>query len=551
MNMRLFSNMTIRTKLTTGVAMATLMMIVIGVAGLWGTHSAQQAAESIYKDRLVAIDILNDVRNLQYQIRINLLLARQTGDSFEVMTFADKINGNIFKVAQLLEGYNKRKIGASEKALVDAFIAARLDFGRNGVVPMIDLLQAEKFAEADKHRKALVDPAFGKVSDAIDAVIQHQTTLAKAQFEQTTKQAQAIRVGSIAAIVLGSVMALVMGTLLARSINRGVGALVKASASLADGDLTTHVQVNGKDEICRVGASFNQMAQQFSHVISEVNASSKQVNQTADGLSLAASQVAQGSRLQSEQAALAAQSVEQLNAAFKEIAATSVDIVSAANNARELSSRGNQVVGSVVQGIEKVAKTVNESATSISELGQRSIQIGQILSVIKDIADQTNLLALNAAIEAARAGEQGRGFAVVADEVRKLAERTTSATAEISTMVGAIQHGTQQAVETMRHSSDNVREGVALANEAGRALKDINLSVEQVVHMIGQIADSTRTQSEASDSLTATVDEIARMAQENSLAIEQAVTASRDMSSRSHGLQGIISRFRLNAESQG
>ena len=290
------------------------------------------------------------------------------------------------------------------------------------------------------------------------------------------------------------------------------------------------------------------MASQFSHLISEVNASSEQVNQTADGLSAAASQVAQGSRLQSEQAAAAASSVEQLNAAFKEIAATSVDIVSAANNARELSNRGNQVVGSAVQGIEKVAKTVSESAVSIAELGQRSIQIGQILSVIKDIAGQTNLLALNAAIEAARAGEQGRGFAVVADEVRKLAERKKSATAEISTMVGAIQNDTQQAVATMRQSSDDVRDGVALANEAGKALKDISRSVEQVVDMIGHIADSTRTQSEASESLTATVEEIARMAEENRLAIEQAVSASREMTNRSKGLQSIISRFRLKAE---
>jgi len=213
-----------------------------------------------------------------------------------------------------------------------------------------------------------------------------------------------------------------------------------------------------------------------------------------------------------------------------------------------LSNRGNQVVGSVVQGIEKVAKTVSESAASISDLGQRSTQIGQILSVIKDIADQTNLLALNAAIEAARAGEQGRGFAVVADEVRKLAERTTSATAEISTMVGAIQNDTQQAVATMRQSSDDVRDGVALANEAGNALKDINHSVEQVVGMIGHIADSTRTQSEASESLTATVEEIARMAEENRHAIEQAVSASREMTNRSKGLQGIISRFQLQAD---
>ncbi|OGA00073.1 MAG: hypothetical protein A2Z44_08655 [Betaproteobacteria bacterium RBG_19FT_COMBO_58_11] len=540
--------MTIRTKLTAAVALATLLMIAIGVAGLWGTHSAQQAAESIYKDRLVAIDILNNVRNFQNQIRINLLVARQSGDSFEIMAHADKVNGNIFKIAQLLEDYNKRKMGNEEKRLMDEFVKARLHFGQNGVVPMIDLMQADKFEAADKHRKEVVDPAFAKVSDAIDAVIKHQSEMAQNQFEQTGKQAKAIRIGSIAAILIGAVMAFVMGMLIARSINQGVAALVKASARLADGDLTTHVAIKGKDELCRVGTSFNQMASQFSHLISEVNASSEQVNQTADGLSAAASQVAQGSRLQSEQAAAAASSVEQLNAAFKEIAATTVDIVSAANNARELSSRGNQVVGSAVQGIEKVAKTVSESAVSISELGQRSIQIGQILSVIKDIAGQTNLLALNAAIEAARAGEQGRGFAVVADEVRKLAERTTSATAEISIMVGAIQGDTQQAVATMRQSSDDVRDGVALASEAGKALKDISRSVEQVVDMIGHIADSTRTQSEASESLTATVEEIARMAEENRRAIEQAVSASREMTNRSKGLQGIISRFRLKAE---
>ena len=546
--MRFLANMTIRTKLTAAVVSATLLMIAIGVAGLWGTHSAQQAAESIYKDRLVAIDILNDVRNLQNQIRINLLIARQSGDSFEVLASADKINGNIFQVAQLLEDYNKRKIGSAEKKLMEEFVAARLHFGRTGVVPMIDLLQAEKFDAADKHRKEVVDPAFTKVSDAIDAVIKQQSALAKAQFEQTAKQASAIRIGSIAAILIGAFMALGMGTLIARSINQGVAALVEASARLADGDLTAHVTVQGKDELSRVGLSFNQMASQFSHLISEVNASSEQVNQTANGLSTAAGQVAQGSRLQSEQAAAAANSVELLNAAFKEIAATSVDIVSAANNARELSSRGNKVVSSAVQGIEKVAKTVSESAVSISDLGQRSKQIGQILSVIKDIADQTNLLALNAAIEAARAGEQGRGFAVVADEVRKLAERTTSATAEISTMVGAIQKDTQQAVETMRQSSDDVRDGVALANEAGKALKDIRESVEHVVNMIGQIANSTRNQSEASESLTATVEEIARMAVETRSANEHAVSASEEMATRSHGLRSIISRFRLQAD---
>ena len=336
--------------------------------------------------------------------------------------------------------------------------------------------------------------------------------------------------------------------IIGRSIHRGVSMLEKASAQLASGDLTTNIRIVGRDELARVGASFNQMTAQFANLISEVNHSSTQVNQNADALSVTAAQVAQSSRQQTVRAAEAASSVEQLNTSFKAIAETSEEIVSAANNARELSKQGNKVVASAVQGIEKVARTVSESAISIADLGQRSSQIGKILSVIKDIADQTNLLALNAAIEAARAGEQGRGFAVVADEVRKLAERTTAATAEISTMIGAIQSDTGQAVDSMRQGSNEVREGVELANQAGKALQDITRSVEQVVEMIGHIANATRDQSTASDSLTTTVEEIARMAQENSRAIELAATTSQEMVNHSKGLQNVISRFRLQAD---
>ncbi len=545
--MNLLENLTIRTKLVVLITFATLLMVAIGVAGQWGIHNTQQAAESIYKDRLVAIDVLNNIRNLQNQIRIYLLVARQETDAFEIMAHSDKVRSNIFKVEQLLDLYKQHQPKGEEKKLLDAFIEARTNFGRTGVLPMIDLLQGEKFAEADKLRKSVLEPLFAKASDGIDAVIQFQTQAAQKEFEQSLKQGKVARIASLASVGLGALLAILMGVFISRSINRGVSALEKASAKLAEGDLTTQVSVNGHDELARVGARFNQMTQQFAHLISEVNTSSMQVNQNADALSVTAGQVAQSSRQQTMRAAEAASSVEQLNTSFKEIAATSEEIVSAANNARELSKQGNKVVASAVQGIERVARTVSESATSIADLGQRSTQIGKILSVIKDIADQTNLLALNAAIEAARAGEQGRGFAVVADEVRKLAERTTAATAEISTMISGIQNDTGQAVNSMRQGSEEVREGVDLANQAGKALQDISRSVEQVVEMIGQIANATRDQSAASDSLTATVEEIARMAQENSRAVEGAASASQEMVDHSQGLQKVISRFRLQA----
>jgi methyl-accepting chemotaxis protein len=547
-SMNMLTNLTIRTKLTVLIAFATLLMVAIGVAGQWGIYTAQQAAEAIYKDRLVAIGLLNDMRNNQNQIRIFLLAARQETDAFEIMGLTDKVRSQIFKIEQQLDAYRKHKPVGEEKKLLDTFVEARTNFGRTGVLPMIDLLQGEKFAAADTLRHTTLDPAFAKASDAIDAFIQYQTQLAQQQFEQSLQQAKISRIASLASVALGVLLAVIMGMIIGRSIHRGVSMLEKASAQLASGDLTTNIRIVGRDELARVGASFNQMTAQFANLISEVNHSSTQVNQNADALSVTAEQVAQSSRQQSERAAEAANSVEQLNTSFKAIAVTSEEIVSAANTARDLSKHGNKVVASAVQGIEKVARTVSESAVSIADLGQRSNEIGKILSVIKDIADQTNLLALNAAIEAARAGEQGRGFAVVADEVRKLAERTTAATAEISKMIGAIQSDTGQAVDSMRQGSNEVRVGVELANQAGKALQDITRSVEQVVEMIGQIASATRDQSSASDSLTTTVEEIARMAQENSRAIELAATTSQDMVNHSKGLQNVISRFRLQAD---
>jgi len=545
--MQWLNNLTIRTKLIVLIAFASLIMLVISTAGLWGTHSAQQAAESIYKNRLVAIQMLNDMRNFQNQIRLLLIRARLETDAFEIMALTDSVRSNIFKIEQLLIAYNELKPVGEEKKLLDEFVVERVNFGKTGVLPMIDFLQAEKFSEVDKLRRETMDPAFMKVSDAIDVVIAYQTRIAQQQFEQSVKQASVSRIVALATVSLGVLLAILMGAIIGRSINRGVASLEISAARLASGDLTTQVPTTGKDELSRVGASFNQMAHHFSELISQVNAASGLVNQHANGLSQSSTQVAQSSRQQSQRATEAAASVEQFNSAFKEIAATSENIVSAVRNARDLSKQGDTVVANVVKGIEKVAKTVNESAEVIADLGQRSNQIGQILSVIKDIADQTNLLALNAAIEAARAGEQGRGFAVVADEVRKLAERTTAATSEISSMVGVIQEDTGRAVTTMRQSSDDVQAGVSLANQAGQALQDIASSVEQVADMIGQIAAATQEQSSASEALTQSVEGIAHVADENSRAIEHAATASQELVDCSQSLQQIVSRFRLQA----
>jgi methyl-accepting chemotaxis protein len=543
--MNLLNNLKIRTKLNILVGFVSLLLVGIGATGLIGINSSNKALSSVYNDHLIAINQLNDIRNYQMQIRLAMLVARQENDAFEVMGYMDKVRGYIFQIENLLKAYSEHKPMGKEKQLLDAFVDARLNFGRNGVMPMIDLLQAEKFQEADTLRRQTMEPAYAKASDAIDVLIQYQVDAAKKKYEHVTSQTQAIRIISIASIIIGLSLSIIAGFVITRSVGRGVASLEKAASRLANGDLTTRVNTNSKDELGEVARAFNKMAEDFTALIGQVRQSADQVTSSADLVSTTAEQVANGSRGQTSEAEVAASSVEDLNEMVKEVADKAEHVLTAANEASAMSDEGQQVVNNAVRGIQQVAQTVSESASLIAALGQRSDQIGQIVKVIKDIADQTNLLALNAAIEAARAGEQGRGFAVVADEVRKLAERTTKATSEISDMISAIQSETGSAVSTMEKGSSQVSQGVDLASQAGKSLQNIDQSVKQVVEMIQQIASATKSQSAASDRITTRVEQIVLMAKENGSAVEQTEQATHDLQKLSAHLQQVVSRFKL------
>jgi methyl-accepting chemotaxis protein len=542
---QLFCNLTIRTKLTFLIASSALLMLAVGVAGLVGLNSANKVAESIYKDRLVTIDQLNNIRNHQMQSRMNLLAARQEADAFEVLAYADKVRSAVFQIEQILTTYRAKNPTGEEKRLFDEFIDARTKFGATALLPTIDLLQAEKYDEVDKLRKEQGDPLYIKVSAAIDNLIAHQTKSAEHDFAAAVKQARVVRTISIVTLVLGVVLSASLGIFLTRGINRGVASLQRAATRLAAGDLTTRIASERRDEIGNVAESFDAMTDQFSGIVREVSLSSHNVGNTANQLSNVAEQVAASSRQQSDQATQAAASIESLNAAFKDIAATAEEIEGAASEARAMAEQGNSVVATAVKGIQEVAQTVSESARMIADLGERSNQIGQILSVIKDIAEQTNLLALNAAIEAARAGEQGRGFAVVADEVRKLAERTASATSEISSMIGGIQSETSRAVAAMQKGSVQVAEGVNYANQAGDALHDINRSVAEAVNRIHEIATATRSHTAQSEQITTQVEKIAELAQSNSASLQETNQSVHALLAQSKNLEQVVGRFRL------
>ena len=543
--MSLIKNLKIRTKLNILVIFASLLMVAIGTTGLLGINISNSALSSVYNQNLLHIIQLNEVRDHQTQVRTELLEAGLERDGFEILARIDKVRSSLFQIETILGEYNKHTMSAEEKKLMDAFMAERMDYGRNGVIPILDLLQAEKFEQVQKLRKEVMNPGYAKASVGIDTLIQLQVDAAKKEFERVEKATKIIRIIAIATIVAGLALSIVLGLIITRSVNSGVRELAVTAKKLANGELTARVNWDSTDELGDVGRAFNQMATEFSSLISQVRQSADQVASAAAMQTGTAEKVSAISGKQSQQAAIAASSIENLNSAVKEIAQKTDDVVTSANDASTMAAEGQKVVNKAVQGIQQVATTVKESAQLMVALGQRSDQIGQIVNVIKDIAEQTNLLALNAAIEAARAGEQGRGFAVVADEVRKLAERTATATSEISKMISAIQSETGNAVSTMEKGSSQVSDGVALANQAGQSLQNINSSVKRVVEMIEQISEATRSQSEMTNEITKRVEHIAEMAQENTSSIDETTHASHDLQNLSGHLQQVVSRFKL------
>jgi methyl-accepting chemotaxis protein len=320
---------------------------------------------------------------------------------------------------------------------------------------------------------------------------------------------------------------------------------------MATGDLTVRMKGDYKgdlliikESINKVGASLQAALQKVSEAVSATASASGQISSSTE-------EMAAGSFEQTSQAGEVASAVEEMTRTILENAKNASAAADTAKQARVNAEQGGAVVGESIEGMKRIAAVVNRSAQTVKELGRSSDQIGEIIGVIEDIADQTNLLALNAAIEAARAGEQGRGFAVVADEVRKLAERTTRATKEITSMIKKIQADTTGAVAGMEEGTKEVEQGIRLADKAGASLQQIVGVSQRVTDMVTQIATASEEQSATSEQISKNVEGISKVTGETAQGTQQIARAAEDLNRLTENLQQMVAAFKLDGDDAG
>ncbi|MGL6647196.1 methyl-accepting chemotaxis protein [Aeromonas caviae] len=354
------------------------------------------------------------------------------------------------------------------------------------------------------------------------------------------------------ALVIGLALVVALSVVLTRQIRDPLIMLARqaqriASGDLGRGELQEWVRGNrfNRDELGQLGSAIDRMQGALAELVSEISGSVSQLSSAVEEVSAISEQSAKGMESQQGEVSQVATAMNEMQSTVNEVARNTTDAMGAAKQASRTSTQGNQVVRSAIGSIEQVSRQIEQAGSVVQQLETDSASISMVLDVIRGIAEQTNLLALNAAIEAARAGEQGRGFAVVADEVRSLAQRTQASTAEISKMIEVLQERTAEAGSAMQLSRQQMQESVELAREAGSSIDSINGAVTQITDMNTLIATATEQQNAVTEELNRSIVKIHTAADENAQGAQQTAQACVELSRLATSLHHMTQRFTL------
>ncbi|MCD5360479.1 methyl-accepting chemotaxis protein [Chromobacterium aquaticum] len=548
----MFNRLTIAQRLS---ALVVALLAIPILIGLFGQHAQQGILDDFattYNDRVVCLKQLKIVAD-SYAVGIVDGAHKLQAGSISADSFLGGLASSQAALKKQWSDYRATYLTAEEKTLADQAETA-MRHADASVARLKTLAQSGDRTALQHFLDKEMYPEIDPIASRIAALIDLQLRVAAEEFAQAQQRAATSHLIALLLLAGGVAIGAGLALVIIRSLLAELGGeprdVVALTERIANGDLSQRLQVKAGDQhsivasMARMQSGLIRMVRAMQHVIT-------QLGNNATELAAAAEQVAASAEEQTRAASSMSASVEQLSVSICSVDDNTTDVATESVSTGELATRGESIIDQTLHTIESVAEMARASQAQADLMSSRSQQISNVIQVIRDVADQTNLLALNAAIEAARAGEQGRGFAVVADEVRKLSERTAQSTAEISGSIREMLDSSAHVVQNIHHTVDHMEVGLQQASDARSAITGINDKVARVKQSLSAISVSLHEQQAAGTGIAANVEKVAQMSEETSAAASQTADSACQMEQMSNELQASINYFTLPQSGQG
>ncbi|OPY68666.1 MAG: Methyl-accepting chemotaxis protein McpS [Syntrophorhabdaceae bacterium PtaU1.Bin034] len=543
--MKLFTDVKIGTRLTIGFGITLIFMVVIVITGICYLNSISSKLDRIVDINNVKLKKANDARSALSDLTFLVGEMATSQDANAREEAKRKIDQARARYKTAIEEGEKLEVNAEGKSLTTRFKEVIAE-GRDLNEQVIGLAAAGNIAEASEKYGEVTRRTQHYIEEA-DKIVRYNEEQIRERFQEARKN---ISTGRIVFLVLAAATLLIAVWLSRTTTKSIVVPIARASAQIdlmAKGDFSIAVSehaIRRKDEMGIFARSMHALNSNLGQILKEMADSAVNVASASSQLSVSAERLSQGAMKQVERTTQTATGSTQMSQASEDIARNVTTVAKSADEAVEVAKGGRKVVDNAIAEVNVIAETVETALGFVKDLGTQSEKIGDIVTAINEIADQTNLLALNAAIEAARAGEHGRGFAVVADEVKKLAERTSASTTEIGDMISSIRLGVEKTVNSMDTAKDKVVSGVEFSSQASTALQNIIRSIDNLHLGVNQIASAIDEMNATTEVMSADINQISEVTKETFSSSEEIARAATGLSSLAQKLERDVQGFK-------
>lgn len=549
--MNILNRFTIKARLIFLVGFAAAVMLSIGLMGLNAMHSAENSLKVVYEDRLIPTGQISRIMGLMRENRSQLQIALQHKPSSETASYHQHpvekhtkiVYRNIEKITQIWTDFMSSHMTSEELQLAEAFATKRGIFVNQGLKPVAKKLNEGSYLEAALHLMKTTNPSFEVAHEAANNLWQLHLDVAKSTYEDAITRDQLVSNISIGLIMVGILFLSLLAYVTIRGITDVVDRLNDSASRMAAGDLTVRCKQDSQDELGQIIGTFNKLGENFRAVIMELSDSTIQLASASEETSVITVKTSAHTRQQQTETEQMATAMNEMVATVQEVAHNASTADRAAEEADIKVDEGIEVTAKALTETRDLASEVKQATEIIHQLEAESDNIGTVLDVIQGIAEQTNLLALNAAIEAARAGEQGRGFAVVADEVRTLAGRTQESTQDIQKMIERLQRGSKAASLAMSQGQTKAERTLEQVEKADHTLNEINQAVARIREMNTQIATATEEQGSVAEEINRNVLAINDLSVLSAQGGEETAQASSEQARLAGQLQATAQKF--------